>query len=76
MHMTTMKEEIGDGIVSFKLDKIAEEMKTAKGLKIRVNTIYDNVIYKKIDLEKQSKSSQIPTANQLKPMSYTTGTNY
>ena len=67
---------IGDGIVSFKLDKIAEEMKTAKGLKIRVNTIYDNVIYKKIDLEKQSKSSQIPTANQLKPRSYTTGTNY
>ena len=51
-------------------------MKTAKGLKIRVKTIYDNVVYKKIDFEKQSKSNLIPTTNQLKPMSYTTGTNY
>ena len=40
----------------------------------------ENVLYSQNDIknydEKQSKSSQIPTANQLKPMSYTTGTNY
>lgn len=67
---------LGEGIVSFKLDKIANEMETAKGLKIRVNTIYDGIKYQKINLEKQSKSSQIPTAKQPKPTSYTTGTNY
>lgn len=67
---------LGEGIVSFKLDKVAEEMKTAKGLKIRVNTIYDGIKYQKIELEKQSESSLAPTAKHLKPTNYTTGTNY
>ncbi|WP_455587610.1 NigD-like protein [Bacteroides sp.] len=67
---------LGDGIVSFKLDKIATEMETAKGLKIRVNSIYDGIKYYTIDLETKSESKSIPTAQQLKPSSYASGTNY
>lgn len=37
------------GYVSFKLDQIAEEMKEAKGLRIRVNTLYDGIQFLKIE---------------------------
>lgn len=67
---------LGEGIVSFKLDKIATEMETAKGLKIRVNSLYDNVIYKTINFKKLLQNSQTPTEKQLKLMNYATGTNY
>lgn len=68
---------LGEGIVSFNLDKIAEEMKTAKGLKVRVKTIYDNVQYIKMDLKNESRnSSQIPTAQQLNISTYTAKANY
>lgn len=67
---------LGEGIVSFKLDKIATEMETAKGLKIRVNSLYDNVIYKKINFKKESTSNITQAVKQLKPMSYTMETNY
>lgn len=67
----------GEGIVSFKLDKVATEMETAKGLKIRTNSLYDNVVYKKIDLKKTSENNRASADDkQLKPMNYTTGTNY
>lgn len=36
-----IQQESGWGVVSFKLDNIAEQMEGKKGLKIRVNTIYD-----------------------------------
>lgn len=35
------QDQVLHGYVSFKLDKIAEEMKTAKGIKLRVRTIED-----------------------------------
>ena len=47
-------ERIGEGYVSFKLDKIEKEMENAKGLKIRVNTIYDGEKFIKIELKKSS----------------------
>ena len=37
--------DLQEGYVSFKLDKIADQIKTKKGLKIRVKTIYDNEKY-------------------------------
>lgn len=40
---------LGEGYVSFKLDEIKEQMKGKKGLKIRVNTIYNGEKYQKID---------------------------
>lgn len=42
--------QLGEGYVSFKLDKIKDMVSGKKGLKIRVNTIYDGVKYYKIDL--------------------------
>lgn len=46
---------LGEGYVSFKLDKIAEEMKGKKGLKIRINTIHEGVKFKKVDFPNASK---------------------
>lgn len=46
---------LGEGYVSFKLDKIAEEMKGKKGLKIRINTIHEGVKFKKVDFPESSK---------------------
>ncbi|MEG1564512.1 MAG: NigD-like protein [Bacteroides sp.] len=43
---------IQEGYVSFKLNKIAEEMKTAKGLKIRLNAINNDEKFIKIELKK------------------------
>lgn len=40
-------------IVSFKLDRINEQLATAKGIKLRVNTIYDNIKQITIDLNKE-----------------------
>lgn len=40
---------LDEGYVSFKLDEIKEQMKGKKGLKIRVNTIYNGEKYQKID---------------------------
>ena len=67
---------LGEGIVSFNLDKVAEEMKTAKGLKVRVKTIYDNIQFIKMDFKESKSSSQIPTAQQLNISAYTAKTNY
>lgn len=54
---------LGEGYVSFKLDKIAEKMKDAKGLKIRVKTLYDGVKFTKIDFTKkeEKKAFKQPT---------------
>lgn len=43
-----------EGYVAFKLDNIAEEMKGAKGLKIRVKTLYDGEVFRKIDFKKEN----------------------
>lgn len=40
---------LGEGYVSFKLENIKELAQGKKGLKIRVNTIYDGVKYYKVD---------------------------
>ena len=42
--------QLGSSLVSFKLDSIAEQLATAKGIKLRVNTIYDNIQYVTIDI--------------------------
>ena len=42
--------QLGSCLVSFKLDSIAEQLATAKGIKLRVNTIYDNIQYVTIDI--------------------------
>ncbi len=51
-------------------------MKTAKGLKVRVKTIYDNIQFIKMDFKESKSSSQIPTAQQLNISAYTAKTNY
>lgn len=66
---------LGEGLVSFKLDKVAEEMKTAKGLRIRVKTIYDGEKFYNIDFEQTEKSSK-PAALQLKSATHTAKTSY
>lgn len=53
-------ERIGEGYVSFKLDKIEEELETAKGLKVRVNTIYDGEKFIKIELKKSTDKNSNP----------------
>lgn len=70
------KADLGEGLVSFKLDKVAKEMETAKGLKIRVNTIYDGIKYYKIDFEKDTRSNEAMTTQQLNPSNYTDNTYY
>lgn len=42
-------DRLGEGYVSFKLDELGEQLKGKKGLKIRVNTIYNGVKYYKIN---------------------------
>ncbi|MCS2896586.1 hypothetical protein NXV41_10070 [Bacteroides fragilis] len=46
----TPPNQLGSSLVSFKLDSIAEQLATAKGIKLRVNTIYDNIQYVTIDI--------------------------
>ncbi len=41
---------LGTGLVSFKLDKIADQLKDKKGLNIRVKTLYDGERYITVDL--------------------------
>ena len=36
-------QSLGEGYVSFKLDKIKEQMEGKKGLRIRVNTLYNGI---------------------------------
>ena len=38
-------ENLGEGYVSFKLDKIKDQIEGKKGLRIRVNTIYNGIKY-------------------------------
>mgnify|MGYP005929920619 FL=1 len=42
--------KLGSSLVSFKLANIADLLPTAKGIKLRVNTIYDNIQYITIDI--------------------------
>lgn len=65
-------DRIGTGYVSFKLDKISEKMKDAKGLKIRVNTIYEGIQVHTVDFSEKEKN----TLKQLKPSAHTAKTNY
>lgn len=44
-----MPYQRGNGLVSFKLDKIENMLVGKKGLNIRVKTLYDGIQYKKID---------------------------
>lgn len=48
---------LDEGYVSYKLDEIEEEMKTAKGLKIRVNTLYDGEQFRKVEFKKEQKAA-------------------
>lgn len=41
---------LGTGLVSFKLDKIADQLKNKKGLNIRVKSLYDGERYITVDL--------------------------
>lgn len=50
-------DDPNEGYVSFKLDKIAEEMKDAKGLIVRVKTLYDGERFYKIDFKKEKSAS-------------------
>ena len=63
---------LNEGYVSFKLDKIAEEMKDAKGLIVRVKTLYDGERFYKIDFKKEKSAA----AMNLKAPSYTNKTMY
>lgn len=49
-------DRLGEGYVCFKLDKIAEEMKDAKGLIVRVKTLYDGERFYKIDFKKEKSA--------------------
>nr|WP_302830194.1 NigD-like protein [uncultured Bacteroides sp.] len=46
---------LGTGLVSFKLDKIADRLKNKKGLNIRVKTLYDGERYITVDLNNEEK---------------------
>lgn len=46
---------LGTGLVSFKLDKIADRLKDKKGLNIRVKTLYDGERYITVDLNNEEK---------------------
>lgn len=45
----------GNGIVSFKLDKIADQMAGKQGLNIRVKTLYDGERYYTVDFKEEDK---------------------
>lgn len=63
----------GEGYVSFKLDAIAEEMKEAKGLRIRVRTLYDGEQFREIDFKKEKSA---PASTQLKAPTLSVQTTY
>lgn len=46
---------LGTGLVSFKLDNVADLLKDKKGLNIRINSIYDGEKYIIVDLKKEEK---------------------
>ncbi len=46
---------LGTGLVSFKLDNVADMLKDKKGLNIRINSIYDGEKYITVDLKKEEK---------------------
>ncbi|MCD8079375.1 MAG: NigD-like protein [Bacteroides sp.] len=48
---------IGWGYVCFNLETIEELMEQKKGFEIRINTINDGIIYQRIDLKKDSRST-------------------
>ncbi len=48
---------LGEGYVSFKLDKIAPKLEGKKGLKIRVKTLYDGVQVQTIDFDSPTSST-------------------
>lgn len=48
---------LNGGYVSFKLDKVADKMKDAQGVKIRVNTISGGVKFTKIDFKKKGSGN-------------------
>lgn len=66
-------DRLGEGYVSFKLDKIAEEMKDAKGLIVRVKTLYDGERFYKIDFKKEKSAA---ASLNIKVPSYTNKTMY
>lgn len=61
---------LNDGLVSFKLDKVAEELKTAKGLKIRVNTIHGGIKIYMLDLENHANTNAKSTMNKIGSLTY------
>lgn len=46
---------LGTGLASFKLDNIADLLKSKKGLNIRVNSIYDGVKYITINFKNKEE---------------------
>ncbi len=50
-------DRLGWGYVCFKMENIEELLEDKKGLKIRINTIYDGVKYESIDLKKTGRST-------------------
>jgi len=60
-----MKQELGWGVVSFKLDNIANQTKGKKGLKVHVNTIYDGERIITIDFQTTTNQSKNEIKNHL-----------
>lgn len=46
---------LGTGLVSFKLDNVADMLKDKKGFNIRINSIYDGEKFITVDLKKEEK---------------------
>ncbi len=69
------KDRILHGYVSFKLDEIAEELETAKGLKIRVNTLEYGEKTRTLTFSDVA-TSRAPSSNELQGAAHLTGTIY
>ncbi len=69
------KEFLMEGYVSFKLDEIAEEMKTAKGLRIRVNSLEYGERIRSLEF-RQTESAPAASTSALQGAAHTTGTFY
>lgn len=52
------QEEPGTGLVSFKLDNIEAEAGEKKGLKIRIKTLHDGIVYRTVDFAPASGTNQ------------------
>ena len=56
---------LGEGLASFKLDNIAEELENAKGIKIEVNTIYNGSKQYILNLENHTHENTRKTTEKI-----------